>query len=150
MYGKLFKDWILFLKKRKLYSTFILHYRAANIGCRTWLREEPSFKLLNEADYIIPNKSDSLSFETFLSNIHALEWHVPLVNWSALANKFGKLYGYVIERSNNHNCYDLYCIDTYPEPKHTYKPSGRRKINENNKKWYDRFYEDSKKYRYRR
>ena len=56
MHGKLFREWLLFLKERKLYSKFIICYRAANASYSVWEREKPCFKLLNGCDYIIQDK----------------------------------------------------------------------------------------------
>lgn len=154
MHGKLFREWVLFLKKRKLYSKFILHYRAANISARTWDREKPSFKLLNGGDCIMPNKTDSLSFDSFLSSIRTIEWFCPIYSrWSTLATEFGERKGYIEKKKNNSNLYGYYEVSSTstvyrskPNPNRRH----RRVREEVYTKWYDRYYVDTVKNRYRR
>ena len=113
MYGELFREWVLFLKERKLYSKFIIHYRAASASCRTWGREKLSFKLLNGGDYIMPNKNDSLSFSGLTSSMQVMDWYLPsdvASNWVSLATEFGKLKGY-IEKRKNSSLYSIYYDD---------------------------------------
>ena len=156
MHGKLFREWVLFLKERKLYSKFIIHYRAASASCRTWGREKLSFKLLNGGDYIMPNKNDSLSFSGLTSSMQVMDWYLPsnvVSNWVSLATEFGKLKGY-IEKRNNSSLYSIYYGDdedvkqtrsaTYREKK------ANKQENEAFGKWYDRFYGVNMKNRYRR
>ena len=155
MHGKLFREWALFLKKRKLYSKFIIHYRAANanISAWTWDREKPSFKLLNGEDCIMPYKGDSLSFDSFLSCIRTIEWYVPLKDWINLATEFGELKGYIEKKKNNSNLYGYYEVSS-TSIVHRPKPNpnrGHRRIREEVfTKWYDRYYIDTVKNRYRR
>jgi hypothetical protein len=154
MHGKLFREWVLFLKKRKLYSKFILHYRAANISARTWERKKPSFKLLNGEDCIMPNKTDSLSFDAFLSTMRTIEWYVPLKDWISLATEFGELKGY-IEKKKADNMYGLYWFDDDASHYTSYMPRHVRKARHAKRrevytKWYDRYYIDTVKNRYRR
>lgn len=156
MHGKLFREWVLFLKKRKLYSKFILHYRAANISARTWERKKLSFKLLNGTDCIMANKSDSLSFDSFLSSIRTIEWFCPIYSiyhWRTLATEFGERKGYIQKKENNSNLYGYYEVSSTstvyrpkPNPNHRH----RRIREEAFTKWYDRYYIDTVKNRYRR
>ena len=152
MHGKLFREWVLFLKKRKLYSKFILHYRAANISARTRDREKPSFKLLNGEDCIMPNKADSLSFDSFLSSIRTIDWFCSIsYHWSTLAIEFGERKGYI--QKNNSNLYGYYEVSstsTVYRPKPNPNRKHRRVREEVYTKWYDRYYVDTVKNRYRR
>lgn len=135
MHGELFREWVLFLKERKLYSKFIIHYRAASASCRTWGREKLSFKLLNGGDYIMPNKNDSLSFSGLTSSMQVMDWYLPsnvVSNWVSLATEFGKLKGYIKKRNS------------------VYYDEADKQEREAFGKWYDRFYGVNTKNRYRR
>ena len=154
MYGKILREWFLFLKKRKLFSRFIIHHRAANISCRTWGREKLSIKLSNGADHIFPIKDDSLNFEYFLSNIHTMDWFLPYgtEGWYNLAVKFGELKGYIKKRESSSSTWTL-CYDD--ENPFTYNGRNRLKSDKKQKeegygKWYDRFIGANAKNRYRR
>jgi hypothetical protein len=150
MHGKLFREWILFLKERKLYSRFIMEYVAANASTRTWKNQNPSFKLLNGGDYIIRDKSDSLEFLEFLFNIHTIEWYLPYTNWTDLANKFGELKGYV-QKKDDSNYWSLSYDEEEKSMVYKPKPNHRhRRKKEEYGKWYDRFYGNTIKNRYRR
>lgn len=152
MHGKLFREWVLFLKEKKMYSQFILHYIAANISVRSWDREKPSFKLFNGGDYILPNKSDTLSFESFLSSMRAIDWFCPIYSsyhWRTLATEFGELKGYV-KKIEPSNLYGIY----YNDAASTSTSYRARKVNKQERetfgKWYDRFNGVNMKNRYRR
>ncbi len=143
MHGELFREWVLFLKERKLYSKFIIHYRAASASCRTWGREKLSFKLLNGGDYIMPNKNDSLSFSGLTSSMQVMDWYLPsnvVSNWVSLATEFGRLKGYIKKR-NNSSLFGVYYDEVEKADKQEREAFG---------KWYDRFYGVNMKNRYRR
>ena len=154
MYGELFREWVLFLKERKLYSKFIIHYRAASASCRTWGREKLSFKLLNGGDYIMPNKNDSLSFSGLTSSMQVMDWYLPsnvTSNWVSLATEFGELNGYIEKRKND----NLYSLSFDEGAK--YATSGVYRVERRTKhekeaygKWYDRFNGVNIRNRYRR
>ena len=162
MYGKILREWSLFLKKRKLFSKFIIHHRAANISHETWMREKLSIKLSNGADHIFPVKDDSLNFGYFLSNIRTMDWFLPYngtESWYNLAVKFGELKGYIEKRESSSTwtrsssstwtlCYD-------DENPFTYNGKNRLKSDKKQKKeaygkWYDRFIGANAKNRYRK
>ena len=157
MHGKLFREWIFYLKNRKLYTKFIIHYREANASVRTWGIANLTAKLLNGDDYIMPNKTDSLEFDSFLSSLRAMDRFNPIhseCHWTSLATKFGELKGY-LQKSDKSNYWSL----SYSDPKQTsatvYSPRpnpNHRHIREREErsKWYDRFYIDTVKNRYRR
>ena len=153
MHGELFREWVLFLKKRKLYSKFIIHYRAASESCRTWGREKLDFKLLNGGDYIMPDKNDSLSFGRLSSCMQVIDWCLPsnvTSNWVSLATEFGKLKGY-IEKRNNSSLYSIYYDDEDIKRSSTYRvKKADKQEREAFGKWYDRFYGVNMKNRYRR
>lgn len=155
MHGELFREWVLFLKERKLYSKFIIHYRAASVSYRTWGREKLSFKLLNGDDYIImPDKKDSLSFSRLTSSMQVMDWCLPFdvaSNWLSLATEFGKLKGYIEKRKND----NLYSLSFDEGAK--YATSGVYRVERRTKhekeafgKWYDRFNGVNIRNRYRR
>lgn len=154
MYGELFREWVLFLKERKLYSKFIIHYRAASASCRTWGREKLSFKLLNGGDYIMPNKNDSLSFSGLMSSMQIMDWYLPsnvTSNWVSLATEFGEFNGYIEKRKND----NLYSLSFDEGAK--YATSGVYRVERRTKhekeafgKWYDRFNGVNIRNRYRR
>lgn len=150
MYGELFREWVLFLKERKLYSKFIIHYRAASASCRTWGREKLSFKLLNGGDYIMPNKNDSLSFSGLTSSMQVMDWYLPsnvVSNWVSLATEFGKLKGYIEKRKND----NLYSLSFDEGANGVYRVERRTKHEkEAFGKWYDRFNGVNIRNRYRR
>lgn len=156
MYGKLFREWVLFLKERKMYSRFVIHYTAANITARTWGREKPSFKLLNGDDYMMPNKTDSLEFDSFLSSLRAIDWYCPINKsfyWRSFATDFGKLKGYIKPRNDdNDNYWDITFKDDKSSTSYTVSTSASysRRRNETYGKWYDKFYINPIKNRYRR
>ena len=174
MYGKLFREWVLFLKERKMYSRFVIHYRAADISartwgrekpsfkllngadCITWRREKPSFKLLNGADCIMANKSDSLEFDSFLSSMRSIDWHYPIHKsfyWSSFATYFGELKGYIKPKNdNNDNYWSITFEDDKSSTSYTVSTSASYSIrrNETYGKWYDKFYINPIKNRYRR
>jgi hypothetical protein len=154
MHGKLFREWLLFLKERKLYSKFIICYRAANASYSVWEREKPCFKLLNGCDYIIQDKSDSLTFTSFLCSLYTMEWYAPYMDWTSLATKFGELKGYILKRKyESYHCGVYYSEDVKQESSTVYspKPNNRHKRErEEYGKWYDRFYTNPIKNRYRR
>ena len=155
MYGKILREWFLFLKKRKLFSKFIIHHRAANISRETWVREKISIKLSNGVDYIFPVKDDTLNFEYFLSSIRTMDWFLPYngtENWYNLAVKFGELKGYIEKRESSSSTWTL-CYDD--EKPFTYSGKNRLKSDKKQKKeaygkWYDRFNGVNIKNRYRR
>lgn len=154
MYGKLFREWVLFLKKRKLYSKFILHYMVANESCN-WQMKKLSFKLFNGGDYILPNKSDTLSFNTFLFGICSIGWYVtPSYDWSNLAIEFGETNGYLERRNPNYRYGIYYDEESSSSGKTTtatvYRAKERHNQNEAYGKWYDRFCGRTIKNRYRR
>lgn len=153
MHGELFREWVLFLKERKLYSKFIIHYRAASASCRTWGREKLSFKLLNGGDYIMPNKNDSLSFSGLTSSMQVMDWYLPsnvASNWVSLATEFGKLKGY-IEKRNNSSLFGVYYDEVEKATSATYRvKKADKQEREAFGKWYDRFYGVNMKNRYRR
>lgn len=153
MYGKLFREWVLFLKERKMYSRFVIHYRAANISPSTWGRGKPSFKLLNGADCIMVNKSDSLEFDSFLSSMMIIDWYCPIhktFNWSSFATDFGILKGYIKPRNDNY--WSITFEGDKSSTSYTASTSASYSIrrNETYGKWYDKFYVNPIKNRYRR
>ena len=156
MYGKILREWFLFLKKRKLFSKFIIHHRAANISHETWMREKLSIKLSNGVDHIFPVKDDSLNFEYFLSNIRTMDWFLPYngtESWYNLAVKFGELKGYIEKRESSCSTWTLYYRDVANQ--FTYNGKNRLKSDKKQKKetygkWYDRFIGANAKNRYRR
>lgn len=152
MRGKVYREWIFFLKERKLYSKFIIHYRAASISCRTWGREKLSFKLLNGGDYILPDKDDSISFSRLTTSMQIMDWNLPSdvkSNWVSLVREFGELKGYV-EKIEPSNLYSIY----YNDAASTSTSYRARKVNKQQRetfgKWYDRFNGVNMKNRYRR
>jgi hypothetical protein len=154
MYGKILREWFLFLKKRKLFSKFIIHHSAANISHETWMREKLSIKLSNGVDHIFPVKDDSLNFEYFLSNIQTMDWFLPYndtESWYNLAVKFGELKGYIKKRESSSTwtlCYDdenLFACDRKNQLK-----SDKKQKKEAYGKWYDKFIGANAKNRYRR
>ena len=156
MHGELFREWVLFLKERKLYSKFIIHYRAASASCRTWGREKLSFKLLNGGDYIMPDKKDSLSFSRLTSSMQVMDWYLPsdvVSNWVSLATEFGKLKGYIEKRNTSSFLYSIYYDDEDVKQSRsaTYRvKKADKQEREAFGKWYDRFYGVNTKNRYRR
>jgi hypothetical protein len=156
MHGKLFREWVLFLKEKKMYSRFVIHYRAADISARTWGREKPSFKLLNGADCIMANKSDSLEFGSFLSSMRTIDWHCPIHKsfyWTSIATDFGELKGYIKPRNDdNDNYWSITFEDNKSSTSYTVSTSASysRRRNETYGKWYDKFYINPIKNHYRR
>ena len=156
MHGKLFREWVLFLKEKKMYSRFVIHYRAANISARTWEREKPSFKLFNGVDYILPNKSDTLSFELFLFGMRIIDWYETpsYYDWSNLAIEFGETNGYLERRNPNYHYGIYYAEESSSSGKTTtatvYRAKERHSQKEAYGKWYDRFCGRTIKNRYRR
>ena len=155
MHGKIFREWVLFLKERKLYSKFIIYYRTANANYCEWEKEKPCFKLLNGCDYIIQDKSDSLTFTSFLCSLRTMEWFAPCKGWTSLATKFGELKGYILKRKLDESNYwgIYYSEDVKQESSTVYSPKpnhGHRREREEYGKWYDRFYTNLIKNRYRR
>ena len=154
MYGKLYREWSLFLKERKLYSKFMMHYQIANISSITWGgRNELNFNMLNGKDYIMLNKGDSLTFSILLSCTRTIDWYLPstvTIRWSSLATEFGELKGY-IEKRDTSGYYSLYteAITQQKAASTSYKHK-TVKYQEAYGKWYDRFNGVNIRNRYRR
>ena len=152
MHGKLYREWSLFLKERKLYSKFMMHYQIANINSITWGgRNELNFNILNGKDYIMPNKGDSLTFPILLSCMRIIDWYLPstTISWSSLATEFGERKGYIQKKENNSNLYGYYEVSS-TSTVHNPNRRHRRVREEVYTKWYDRYYIDTVKNRHRR
>ena len=154
MHGKLFKEWVSYLKDKRLYSDFILHYVTANRSCKAWERLKPSLKLINGDDCIMPYKGESLSFETFLDKLTLIDWNCSdyYGYWTSVGHEFGKLKGYLQKRdkSNYYNEDSKQASATVYSPRPNPNHRRRRKIRKEYGKWYDAFYDNTIKNRYRR
>jgi hypothetical protein len=83
-----------------------------------------------------------------------MEWYAPYMDWTSLATKFGELKGYILKRKyESYHCGVYYSEDVKQESSTVYspKPNNRHKRErEEYGKWYDRFYTNPIKNRYRR
>jgi hypothetical protein len=157
MYGELFRKWLLFLKKRKLYSNFISCYEAANMSAKSWTSYKPSFRIVNGCDRILPNKSNTLGFDSFMCGMRTIDWYLysifPTTNWTALGYEFGELNGYLPKRNINGGLYTMMDEDEVFSCKSistSYRTRNKHQEREDNIKWYDRYYRNFLKTRYRR
>lgn len=145
MYGELFRKWMFFLKKRKLYSKFISDYQFANEVIKGIWASHPAIhrlKLLTGRDYIFLNKNNTLQFEIFLANLRTIDYYSSsIARWRDLGIKFGELNGY-IEKEVKPSSISISSFNS--ESKRT------KRIKEPYGKWYDRFNGVDRKNPYRR
>lgn len=155
-FGKIYIEWVGYLKKRGVYPKYMLDYARSNeyLSRRSYLLLEGSYgyaeseKLINTPhnyfntpDHIIPNISHC-SFDDLRKGMEYLMWYIPLnrkkYDWSEWVVEFGVEYGYY-EKPKDFYWY----IETSSASTVTQTPARRERRERNDAhagQWYDRFY----------
>ena len=157
MYGKLYREWILHLKRRKLYSRFVNDYMYANRIMQFW---ETNFHIqlfLNGrgGDYVMPYKDKIIDINTLYCCLERIDRYLTNNRWQYEASRFAKIYGYIEVRKNeDSNSFGLYFPPIpYDEESAAISDRTHRKKRSQNEpigKWFDRFNKSIVKTRYRR
>lgn len=123
-FGKIYIEWVQFLKKRGLYARYMYEYARTNeyLNIRDALiisgeyyrsehtrkkARELNHRFLNSRDRIITaDKDDSFTFSDLRSGISNLMWYRNNIfddsrfNWSDLAQEFGEKHNYIEKQEN--------------------------------------------------
>jgi hypothetical protein len=126
-FGKVYIEWVQFLKKKGLYARYMYEYARTNeyVNARDalmvsgeYFRSEDArkkiknhnYKFLNSTDrIIIASKGHSFIFDDLRHGMSNLVWYrgniddfskdVNRINWTLLVNEFGEKYGYKNEET---------------------------------------------------
>lgn len=166
--GKIYLQWVKYLKLRGLYVKFMLDYARANelINYRNTLIMNGTYwdwatssklkdfkhRFFNCKDYILADKGKNMTFEQLRYGMSNLTYHVPSTvrgaEWGNIALEFGEEYGYYQKpkpRPLGENYWGLLDDEDYFEysvqsATTRTQPTRVRHRNENAGQWYDVYY----------
>lgn len=167
--GKIYLQWVKYLKLRGLYVKFMLDYARANelINYRNTLIMNGTYwdwatssklkdfkhRFFNCKDYILADKGKNMTFEQLRYGMSNLTYHVPSTvrgaEWGNIALEFGEEYGYYQKpkpKPRGEFYWGLLDDDDYFEysvqsaTTTRTEPTERVRSNETYGQWYDRFY----------
>ena len=125
-FGKIYTEWLTYLKKKGLYTRYMLDYARTNEYLRVrnnliesgdyWRysivrletkKQASSTKFFRCEDQIMPCTGESMTIQNLIDGAFNLGWYksdlreyqcIEKMDWAALAKEFGKEYGYIEER----------------------------------------------------
>jgi hypothetical protein len=165
--SKIYKEWVAYLKKNKLYGAYMLDYARVNeyltsrerYRCRIFdYNCATNHKFLNSRDLLIENKSDeNMTFTELMSGIERLQCNMFFVskhNWRVILEDFGVEFGYykrpkkcLFDEDDLWSEYDISSSATVARTTNVGRHRDREEANIG--QWYDVYYRDNNRHRNR-
>jgi hypothetical protein len=164
--SKIYKEWVAYLKKNKLYGAYVLDYARVNeyLTYRALYRvnrilvpNSSDHKFLNSRDLLIGNKSDEdMTFTDLVGGIERLQWNMFFVskhNWRNILEDFGVEFGYynrpkyLPDEDDLWSDYNIYSSSTVARTTNVGRHRDREEANIG--QWYDVYYRDNNRHRNR-
>lgn len=170
--GKIYLEWVKYLKEKGLYVKFMLDYARANelINYRNTLIMNGTYwnwatssklkdfkhRFFNCKDYILADKGKNMTFEQLRYGMLNLTYHVPSTirraEWGDLVLEFGEERGYYKKPQPmplGENYWGLLDDEDYFEysvqsATTRIRPARPRRVETNVGQWYDRFYNNGR------
>ena len=170
--GKIYLEWVKYLKEKGLYVKFMCDYAYANelINFRNILIREGKYwdssvnsklkdfnhRFFNCRDFILTDKGNSMSFEQLRWGMSNLSYSIPSTirraEWGDLVLEFGEERGYYKKpqpRPLGEFYWGLLDDDDYFEysvqsATTRIRPTRSRRVEANVGQWYDRFYNNGR------
>jgi hypothetical protein len=168
-FGKLYIQWIKYLKEKRLYGKYMYDYsmvneylRIRNHSILTGDYFSPDFSIkklidfnlviLNGKDWIMSEKDEDMSYFQLKCGINSLTYFSNMLskttgtNWIAVLDEFGYRYEYIEKPKILHSDDILWSSCSYPETASTEQRGvvnsvrGRRVEYSNIGQWYDIYY----------
>ena len=166
--SKIYKEWVAYLKKNKLYGAYMLDYARVNeyLTSRELYMRYRMFDskyatnnmFLNSRDLLIGKKSDeNMTFADLMGGIQRLQCNMFFLskhNWITVLEDFGVEFGYykrpkkyLFDDDELWSEYDIFSSSTVARTTNV----GRRRDREeaNIGQWYDIYYHDNNRHRNR-